>query len=183
MAREMEDAKSEMRSAMVAIQGRLRRFAYGLCGNGDEADDLVQSAYERALSRLDQWQPGTRLDSWMFRILQSIRFNRLAADKVRGKHFEPVDPDLLAGGNVDRELEAHLTLAQVRDFLWTLPEDQRSAMLLVAVEGMSYKEAAEVAQVPVGTITSRLSRARRAVIEHMDGTPASPVREIRKKTV
>lgn len=154
---------------LVALQPRLRRFAYGLTGSLDEADDLVQAAYERALARLDQWQLGTRLDSWMYRIVQSIRLNRLDAQRVRGSHLEPSDPDLLVGSDGRRETEAQLTLDAVSRIIWRLPEEQRVVLLLVAVEGLSYKDVAEVLDLPVGTVTSRLARARIAVKEFVDG--------------
>lgn len=163
----------DIRSALVALRPRLRRFAYGLTGSMDEADDLVQAAYERALSRLHQWHPGSRLDSWMFRIVQSIRINRLKADRVRGTHLERVDPDTLWGGDGRRHMEAHLTLDRVRSFLGTLPEEQRAAVLLVAVEGLSYKEAAEALNVPIGTVTSRLGRARMAISAFVSGARSS----------
>jgi RNA polymerase sigma-70 factor (ECF subfamily) len=162
-------AKQGLIQDLLALQSRLRRFAYGLTGSLDEADDLVQAAYERALARLDQWQPGTRLDSWMYRIVQSIRLNRLDAERVRGSHLEAVDPDLLVGSDGRRETEAQLTLEGVRRFIWCLPEEQRVVLLLVAVEGLSYKDAAEVLDLAVGTVTSRLARARLAVKEFVDG--------------
>lgn len=155
---------------LVALQPRLRRFAYGLTGSLDEADDLVQAAYERALARLDQWQPGTRLDSWMYRIVQSIRLNRLDAEQVRGSRLEPVDPSILVGSDGRREMEAQLTLESVRHFIWRLPEEQRVVLLLVVVEGLSYRDTAEVLGLPIGTVTSRLARARLAVKDFVDGS-------------
>ena len=153
---------------LADLYPRLRRFAYGLTGSIDEAEDLVQAAYERALTRLDQWQPGSRLDSWMYSIVRSIRINRLRADRVRGRHLNPISSETQPGGNLEREVEASLTLESVRRFLWTLPEEQREVMLLVCVEGMSYAEVSETLGVPVGTVTSRLGRGRRALREFVE---------------
>lgn len=159
----MASPRQDIHQAMVALQPRLRRFAYGLTGSMDEADDLVQSAYERALSRLHQWQPGTRLDSWMYRMVQTMRIDRIRADKVRGKHLEVVDPDTQMSFDGRDDIETKLTLDAVCDFVWKLPDEQRQVVLLVCVEGLAYKDAAEVLELPVGTVTSRLARARMAI--------------------
>lgn len=159
-------------ATLTALQPRLRRFAYGLSGSLDEADDLVQAAYERAISRIHQWQAGTRLDSWMYRIVQSIYINRQEANRVRGSHLKPVDPDTLRGRDEVRAIEASMTLAKVRGFISRLPEEQRAALLLVAIEGLSYKDAADVLNLPVGTLTSRVARARVALREYVDGSAA-----------
>ncbi len=158
--------------AMVALQPRLRRFAFGLVGSMDEADELVQMAYERAISHIAQWQPGTRLDSWMFRIVHTIRINRYHADRVRGGNATPVDPDTLQDDGAERRLESSLTLQSVRGFIAALPEDQKAALLLVAVEGLSYKEASDALGVPIGTLTSRIARARTTLKQLVDGGSA-----------
>jgi RNA polymerase sigma-70 factor (ECF subfamily) len=157
-----------LQQTMVALQPRLRRFAYGLTGSMDDADELVQCTYERALQRLDQWQRGSRLDSWMFRILQSINFNLYRAARVRGEDKGVIDPDTQGSDLSMRKLEAGMILERVRELLLRLPEEQRSALMLVAVEGFSYKEAASVLDVPVGTLTSRLARGRLALMAMMD---------------
>ncbi len=148
-------------NALTALQPRLRRFALGLSGSLDEADDLVQAAYERAIGRIEQWQAGTRLDSWMYRILQSIHLNRIQSRRVRGSHLQPVDPDTLRAPDNERALVASMTLAKVRAFIDRLPEEQRAALLLVSVEGLSYREAADTLNLPIGTLTSRIARAHR----------------------
>lgn len=156
----MNDTEHDIRQAMVSLLPRLRRFAYGLTGSLEEADELVQATYLRALSRLDQWQLGTRLDSWLYRIAQSIRLNNLQAEKVRGSSYEPVDPDTQISSDGAHTAETLITLTEVRHFIAQLPEEQRVVLLLITVEGLSYKEAAETLDLPIGTITSRLSRAR-----------------------
>lgn len=154
---------------LAGLRPRLRRFAFGLCGSLDEAEDLVQAAYERALARLHQWQRGSRLDSWMYRIVQSIYFNRLQADKVRRGHLARELPDAWIGRDSAAEAEGQITLERIRRIVQGLPADQRACLLLVVVEGLSYREAAQTLEVPVGTLTSRLGRARIAIKEHLDG--------------
>ncbi|MFO1372269.1 MAG: RNA polymerase sigma factor [Candidatus Competibacteraceae bacterium] len=161
----------EIHREMTGLLPRLRRFAYGLSGSLDEADDLVQSTFERALSHLDQWQAGTRLDSWMYRILHSIRINRLHAENFRTRKFDDSDPDEQIGGDSAREIEAKLTLEAVRQFIWKLPEDQRTILLLIVVEGVSYKDASDMLGIPIGTVTSRLARARMAIKDFVEMTP------------
>ncbi|MEH6473553.1 MAG: RNA polymerase sigma factor [Halopseudomonas sp.] len=168
----MDESNKQLVEAMVALQPRLRRFAYGLAGSMDDADELVQCTYERALPRLDQWQVGTRLDSWLYRILQNIWFNQLRAKRVRGEHLPHADTDDLGCDRQQRQTEASMMLDRVRSCIQFLPEDQRAPLLLVSVEGLSYKEAAEVLDVPMGTLTSRLSRGRLALLQLME-KPAS----------
>jgi RNA polymerase sigma-70 factor, ECF subfamily len=147
---------------LIALLPRLRRFARGLAGSAAEADDLVQAACERALARAHQFQEGTRFDSWMFRIVQTIWIDLVRARNVRGEGSE--DEGMRVGTDESvRRAEARLALSEVRAVLNDLPADQRNALMLVTVDGLSYKEAAEIADVPVGTIMSRLARARVAL--------------------
>lgn len=151
----------DIRAEMAALVPRLRRFAYAISGNRDEGDDLVQSACLKALSRLDQYQRGTRLDSWMFRIVQTTHIDNI---RRRKRQAAPVEPEVLErqsdeGLEADRS-EHRLLLARARDAIAALPEEQRAVMALVAIEGYSYKEAAEILETPIGTIMSRLARAR-----------------------
>jgi RNA polymerase sigma-70 factor (ECF subfamily) len=152
-----------VRAEMVALLPRLRRFARGLAGTADQADDLVQAACERAIARIEQWTPGTRLDSWMFRIVQTIWLDERRAAKVRTgegrvEAADAADPELTVDGV--RRMEAHLTYDAVRRAIANLPEEQRAVMLLVCVEGQTYKEAADTLSIPIGTVMSRLARAR-----------------------
>ncbi|MGH7036972.1 MAG: RNA polymerase sigma factor [Stellaceae bacterium] len=147
---------------LVAVLPRLRRFARGLTGSVMEADDLVQAACERALSRQHQFQEGTRFDSWMFRIVQTIWIDQVRARDVR-KESDGVAEDRLGSDAPVRRVEARLGLDEVRCAVGRLPPGQRTVLLLVTVEGLSYKEAAAAIGVPVGTIMSRLARARAAL--------------------
>jgi RNA polymerase sigma-70 factor (ECF subfamily) len=147
---------------LIALLPRLRRFGRGLAGSAAAADDLVQAACERALSRSHQFQEGTRFDSWMFRIMQTIWIDQIRAREVRKEEQEDAAA-LLGTDSPVRQIEARLSLNEVGAVLSEMPAEQRAALLLVTVEGLSYKEAAQVAQVPVGTIMSRLARARVAL--------------------
>jgi len=157
---------------MLALLPRLRRFAYGLTGSVDEGDDLVQATCERAIRNIDTWQPGTRLDSWMYRIARNQFLNQIRAKKVRGHHLEVADIDRHLHSDGAGAMEAHLTLEAVRGLTARLPEEQRSILFLVGVEGLSYKEVAEILDLPVGTVTSRLARARMTLREFLDGSAA-----------
>ncbi|HEV8027085.1 MAG TPA: RNA polymerase sigma factor [Stellaceae bacterium] len=152
---------------LIAVLPRLRRFARGLAGSAVEADDLVQAACERALTRAHQFQEGTRFDSWMFRIVQTIWIDQLRSRDTRREEAEEHGVNV-GTDEPGRRVEARLALQEVRTALEELPLEQRAALLLVTVDGLSYKEAAEVADVPVGTIMSRLARARVALQAKLD---------------
>jgi len=158
---------------LIAVLPRLRRFARGLAGASADADDLVQAACERALARAHQFEEGTRFDSWMFRIVQTIWIDQLRAREVR-KEDGDVAEERLGSDAAVRRVEARLALAEVRRAVQLLPPDQRTVLMLVTVEGLSYKEAAVVADVPVGTIMSRLARARTALQRHLDAGGGLP---------
>ena len=156
---------------LIAVLPRLRRFARGLAGSAVEADDLVQAACERALARQHQLQEGTRFDSWMFRIVQTIWIDQLRARDIR-KEEAVVEDERMGTDEPERRAEARLALDEVRHAVRRLPEEQRTALMLVTVEGLSYKEAADVLEVPQGTLTSRLVRGRMALLAELEGDAA-----------
>lgn len=158
---------------LVALLPRLRRFGYALCGSVDDGDDLVQAACERALTRLDQWQEGTRLDSWMFRIMQNLWIDQLRARKVRGQAVSPEVLDNVVSLDGRQVMEARLTLDAVRRAVDHLPPDQRIVLALVSVDGLSYKEAAATLDIPIGTVMSRLARARERVAAQVIDQPTA----------
>jgi len=166
-AERADPASAGFSDQLIAVLPRLRRFARGLAGAPADADDLVQAACERALARAYQFEEGTRFDSWMFRIVQTIWIDQLRAREVR-KEDGDVAEERLGSDAAVRRIEARLALAEVRQAVQLLPPDQRTVLMLVTVEGLSYKEAAVVADVPVGTIMSRLARARTALQRHLD---------------
>jgi RNA polymerase sigma-70 factor (ECF subfamily) len=145
---------------IVALLPRLRRFARNLVWNPHDADDVVQVALERALRNLDQWRSDARLDSWMFKIIRNAWIDELRSRERRGRIFVAAE----AGENVgDATLDRELELMSVQSAMTKLPEEQRTAVSLVLVEGLSYKEAAGVLDIPIGTLTSRLARGREAL--------------------
>lgn len=157
---------------LVAVVPRLRRFAYALTGSRDTGDDLVQSACERALRNSDSFQQGTRLDSWMYRIIQNLWLDDRRKEKVRGTQIDSDSIHLSDQGAAAKRLDDRMTLAQIRLAVDSLPEDQKSVLVLVAIEGINYREAAEILGIPIGTIMSRLSRARDRLFEIMDNSAA-----------
>lgn len=153
------------RKQMVLLLPRLRRFCLGLAGTRDRADDLAQATCERALSRLDQWKAGTRLDSWMFTIAKNLWINEWHRRQTRGTE---VDLDGVASEqSVDAEkaAETSIMLQKVLAHMARLPDDQRQLLMLVCVEGFSYREAAECLDIQIGTVMSRLARARKKIKE------------------
>lgn len=161
----------DIRLRMVELLPRLRRFGYVLSGDLDKADDLVQEACVRALANLDQWQPGTRLDSWMYRIVQNAWLDQMRAKKTRGEVIDITTYEHLAGTDGRDITEQRLTLAQVSAKISELPPDQQILVALVCVDGLSYKEAAAALDVPIGTVMSRLARARSAIHQAMSSAP------------
>jgi RNA polymerase sigma-70 factor (ECF subfamily) len=146
----------------LALLPRLRRFAAGLARDPTDGDDLCQATVIRALEKRHLWQPGTRLDSWMMRMMRNIWIDEARARTRRGKTFVPEDAALSVGGSGGQEEAA--TLDVIDRGLRVLTEEQREAVLLVMVEGYSYKEAAEIVGCPVGTLNSRLVRGRDALL-------------------
>ncbi len=150
----------KLKSEIRALLPRLRRFAVGLTGSLDAADDLVQSTCERAIRSLDRFRPGSRLDSWMYKIMQNLHFNAIRDGRTRSRYVELNDGSADAAIDGVRAIEARLDVADLWRHVGELDPDQRAVLLLVAVEGYSYQETADLVGVPIGTVTSRLARAR-----------------------
>lgn len=145
---------------ILAVLPRLRRFALALSRRSDVADDLVQVACEKALGNSSSWQAGTSFDAWIFRILRNSWIDYLRRRKTEGLTEDVYEREDLVGVRGDGDIENRLTLQKVWQAIGGLPDDQREVLLLVCVEGLSYKEAAEALGVPSGTVMSRLARAR-----------------------
>jgi RNA polymerase sigma factor (sigma-70 family) len=158
-----------VRRELIALLPRLRRFARALTRNADEGDDLVQTALERALRHLDGWTAGARLDSWMFRIMKNCWIDEIRSKTVRAKVFAPEEAAEAVGTGGPEAMELHLEAQAARAAMDELPEEQRLAVALVLVEGFSYREAAELLEVPIGTLTSRLARGRAAIEARLTG--------------
>ncbi len=155
----MSSSGEEIRDRIIELLPRLRRFARSLARNAQDADDLVQITAERALARAEQLRPDHPVASWLFGILRNAWIDEGRSRRRRESLLEPED---LAGVG-DPAAGADPELLCLQDALSRLPEDQRLAVALVLVEGFSYKEAASIMSVPVGTLTSRLARAREAL--------------------
>lgn len=149
----------------------LRRYARALTRNADLADDLVQDCLERAISRRGLFRPTGPVRAWLFTILLNLYRNALRTTRRRGEtiaieamSFEPASPATQPG---------HIALAEMACAIETLPIDQKEALLLIALEGLSYAEAAGILGIPQGTLMSRLGRAR-AALRVLTGTSAEP---------
>jgi RNA polymerase sigma-70 factor (ECF subfamily) len=149
----------DVQHAILALRPDLRRFALSLTRSADAADDLVQAAYERVLTRQEALEVIEQPGSWMRCIIRTLWIDqkrssreRLSAPLEDGEHVGTED--------TERALIARSTLAQVRQVMAALPEEQRSALMLVCVNGLSYREAAAALDIPVGTLMSRLFRGR-----------------------
>src|SRR6516162_9325970 len=158
---------------MVELLPRLRRFAVALAGDLDQGDDLVQETCMRALSRVDQYQPGTRLDSWMFRIAQNLWLDRMRAKKARGEQVGIESVVSITGSDGRDVVENRLTLSSLCALLAQLPYEQRVLVGLVCIDGCSYKEAAEITGTPIGTVMSRLARARKDLHTRLEGVDSA----------
>ena len=154
-----------LREALVTLLPRLRRFARALARDADDADDLVQIALERALARSGQLRPGAPLSSWMFGIVRNAWLDELRARGRRARLFSSEEAAAEVG---DASQGAHAERLAVEEALARLPEEQRAAVALVLIEGFSYKEAAHIMEVPIGTLTSRLARGREALQEMLE---------------
>lgn len=173
-----DDSQLIVRTGLAAHLARLWRYGFVLSGNADTAEDLVQATCARALERAHQFRAGTRLDRWLFTILRSIWLNELRARRVRqGQGFVDAAEALHFDGG--KEIETNILAAQVLKEVLALPEAQRETILLVYVEGLTYREAAEALDVPIGTVMSRLAAAR-AKLGALNAEPESKDR--RKKT-
>lgn len=158
----MSEAAGSLPADIAALLPRLRRFARTVTRNREDADDLVQIAVERALDRSAQWEAGTRLDSWLFRIMKNAWIDEVRVRVRRDHLFAPEE----AGEHVgDDFAEAHQQRLAIQKAISLLGEDHRMVIGLVLVDGLPYKEAAQVLEIPIGTLTSRLARAREALQE------------------
>ena len=161
----------DVRDQLGALLPQLRRFARVITRHVQDADDLVQVAIEKALTHADQWRPESRLDSWMFGIMKNAWIDEIRARGRRGRVLAPEEAGLDVG---DRSAEDRDTALSIQAAMARLPDEQRLAVALVLVEGLSYKEASEALGVPIGTLTSRLARGRDALQAMLDDGRETP---------
>jgi len=172
-----ERRMSETLPLIEAEIPHLRRFARYIVRDVDRADDLVQECLTRAIAKVHTWTPGTNLRAWLFVILKNCHINDVRRQRPTSEI--PTDHPMLT---VPSNQEAHITLLEVRDAYLSLSEEHREVLLLVAIEGLQYEEAAAVLGVPLGTVRSRLSRARQALRdalgEPLPATTALPLPKV-----
>ena len=167
----MNPPETPVRDQIAALLPRLRRFARTIARHPADADDLAQVTVERALLRLDQWRADTRLESWMFTIMKNAWIDEVRARVRRDRVLAPEE----AGENVGNDSSAaQVTAMSIEAAMARLPDEQRIAVGLVLVEGLSYKEAAAVAEIPMGTLTSRLARGREALMQMLSNGGGVP---------
>ena len=157
------DSSQAVREGLLPLLPRLRRLARALAGQLADADDLVQMVLERALTRAEQWRPDAPLDKWVFAIARNAWRDELRARGRSQNLFAPEEAGITAADGSSapaQKLELAAAMA-------ALPPDHREVVALVLIEGMSYAEAAELLEVPVGTVTSRLARARATLQAHL----------------
>jgi len=156
-----------VRPDLIEHLPRLRRYARALTGDVNRADDLVQDTLERALAKLDLWQPGSDLRAWLFTLMHNLFVNQIRVRRPQETVLEDALDEPVSGGQMEAlaARDIHAALAQ-------LPEEQREVLLLVGLEQFGYAEAAQVLGVPTGTVMSRLSRARERMRQMLAGEPA-----------
>lgn len=161
-----DGSDDEFRSALVAVLPHLRAFARGLCGRADLADDLVQETAIRAWGARDRFEPGTNLRAWTFTILRNHYLSELRRTKRLADVGEGVIETMLIA---DARQEDVLHLSDMEDALRKLPPERREAVLLVGAGGFTYEEAAEICGCAIGTVKSRVARARAELVRLLDG--------------
>jgi len=161
------------RAELVALIPRLRRFARVLTGNLADADDVVQACLEKAMLNLDQWQRGTRLDSWVFRIARNTWVDDRRRAHNRHGHDDVGALVDLAGDDGVAVTENASDARRVREAVDALPDEQRDVVALVMLEELSYRDAADLLGIPIGTVMSRLSRAKAALARNMTSEGAA----------
>lgn len=164
----MTDSDLLVRKGIIELLPRLRRFALVLTANSAEADDLSQASIERALQKAHTYNNDYKLETWIYKIMQNMWIDQKRKDARRGVHMDIETAFTLTGEDGRQSLETSDMLRKVRTVISHLPEDQRLVVGLVLVDGQSYKDAAEILGTPIGTVMSRLSRAR----AHIQGTLA-----------
>ena len=155
---------------MVALVPQMHTFARSLCRDGSRADDLVQEALARALANIERFRPGTNLKAWLFTIVRNEHYSQL-----RRRKFEAhgVDTDLLPEPSVPPDHDGDLELRDLNRALGKLSAGQRTALILVSASGFSYEEAAKICGCAVGTIKSRVARARDTLLAILEGHTSS----------
>ncbi len=149
---------------LLTLLPRLRRFAHALSRDHADADDLCQVTLEKALNARDSWVAGTRMDSWMYRIMRNAWIDTARARSRASQTFVAEEAGTAVAGDAADSVEAGVLRSDIARAMGTLPDEQREAVALVLVEGFAYKDAAALLDIPMGTLTSRLVRGRQALM-------------------
>ena len=157
-------SESEFERLLSDHWPRLRRFAYALSRDSSDADDLVQGTVERAMRAAGQWQAGTRFDSWLFRIARNHWIDTTRSRSRAAKRFVAAEEGESVGFDPRPGTEAGIDLKRAMAALERLPDEQREVVALILIDGFGYREAAELLGQPIGTISSRLVRGRKALL-------------------
>ena len=160
-----QTVSASLREALVGEMTNLRAFAVSLCGDRERADDLVQETLFKAWNHLDSFREGTNLKAWLFTILRNTYFSER---RKRRREVEDADGSYAATLASRPEQHGHMDMQDFRAALKRLPDDQREALILVGAAGFSYEEAAEISGCAVGTIKSRVNRARNRLGEMLE---------------
>jgi len=158
------DQSSSFEDQLAGLLPRLRRFAHALSRNSADADDLTQATIERALRSRGQWQPGTRLDSWSYRIMRNLWIDMTRSQARRTAREAPEEEGLNVGEDRRDAMDAAVDLHRIMDAMARLPDEQREVVALILVEGFGYREVSEMLGLPIGTVSSRLVRGRSALL-------------------
>ena len=158
------DQSSSFEDQLAGLLPRLRRFAHALSRNPTDADDLAQATIERALRSRDQWQPGTRLDSWCYRIMRNLWIDFARSRSRRTAREAPEEEGFNVGEDRRDAMDAAVDVHRIMDAMARLPDEQREVVALILVEGFGYREVSEMLGLPIGTVSSRLVRGRTALL-------------------
>jgi RNA polymerase sigma-70 factor (ECF subfamily) len=158
------DQPQSFETQLAALLPRLRRFAHALSRDAADADDLTQASIERALRSKAQWEAGTRLDSWCYRIMRNLWIDTARARSRKNAREAPEEEGLDVGDDPRPGIEAAVDLQRVMAAMERLPDEQREVVALILVEGFGYREVAEMLGLPIGTVSSRLVRGRTALL-------------------
>jgi len=164
------DQSLSFEDGLIALLPRLRRFAHALSRNSADADDLTQATVERALRSRSQWEAGTRLDSWTYRIMRNLWIDSVRSRGRREDLNAPIEEAEGIGEDPRAGIEAAIDLGRAMAAMQRLPDEQREIVALILIEGFGYRECSEILSLPIGTVSSRLVRGRAALLQMLGGS-------------
>ena len=157
-------SSSSFEAELAAVWPRLRRFAHALARNSADADDLAQTTAEKAFKSYGQFRHGTNFHGWMFQICRTVWIDMIRSGTRRSAHESPSESAELLGHDPRPSIEAGIDLATAMSAMQRLPLEQREVVALILIDGLGYRETAEILGQPIGTVSSRLARGRQALL-------------------